>query len=51
VQVVVSALFSNFGLIGFSRTVLEIEQFSFFPFWLEIAYSCPVLGGFGVFAK
>ena len=44
-QVAVSALSSNFGLIGF--TVLEIEQFYILAFWLEIAYSRPLLGGLG----
>ena len=46
-QVAVSALSSNFGLIGFA--VLEIEQFSYFGIWLEIAYSRPLLGGFGAY--
>ena len=43
-QVVVSALSSNFGLIGL--TVVQ-SDFHILTFWLEIAYSRPLLGGLG----
>ena len=45
----VAALSSNFGLIGF--IVSEIVQFfQIFAFWLETAYSRPLLWWFKAFS-
>ena len=44
-QVAVSALSSNFGLIGF--TVLDIEQFSYVGILVWNCLLTPILGGFG----
>jgi len=49
VQVVVSALPSNFSLTGF--TVLEIQRFSYFSILTQIAYSRPLLRGVVAFTS